>query len=340
MARSSDSMRILLTGASGFAGAHMLNELLDHNHSEIVCPVTYKHGGNINRIPALINDNHNSKFDLQNIDLTSKKSIARLIDFDFDTIINFASESHVDRSIDDPLNFFHNNIDLMINLLEISRIKKIKHFIHISTDEVYGSLPVGSINREWQLPHRPSNPYSASKSSQESIAMSYCKTFKIPITVVNSTNLIGEAQNQEKFLPKIIASIVDKKAVYVDTNEMNEIGSRKYVYARDLSRAVTKILESAIPRENLLNKYHVSGSEEFSNLEIVKLIGVILGIEPEIKIRTSPRPGYDLRYELNSDRLRNNGWKESDTVENHVKKIVNWTLSNPDWLTIDYSQRQ
>jgi dTDP-glucose 4,6-dehydratase len=340
MARSTNPMKILLTGASGFAGAHMLKELLNHNHSEIVCPVTYKHGGNINRIPALLNGNDKSRFKIQDIDLAYKESIARLIDFDFDTIINFASESHVDRSIDDPLSFFHNNIDLMINLLEISRIKKIKHFVHISTDEVYGSLPVGSINREWQFPHRPSNPYSASKSSQEAIAMSYCKTFKIPITIVNSTNLIGEAQNQEKFLPKIIASMVEKKKVYVDTNEMNEIGSRKYIYAGDLSRAVTKILENKVPKENLLNKYHVSGSEEFSNLEIVNLIGVILGIEPEIKIRTSPRPGYDLRYELNSDSLRNNGWKESDTVENHIKKIVNWTLSNPDWLTIDYSQRQ
>jgi len=340
MATNSNSMKILLTGASGFAGAHMLKELIDLNHSKIVCPVTYKHGGNINRIPALLNSNDKSRFKIHNIDLACKESVAGLFDLDFDIIINFASESHVDRSIKDPLSFFHNNIDLMINLLEISRIKRIKHFVHISTDEVYGSLPVGSINREWQFPHRPSNPYSASKSSQEAIAMSYSKTFKIPITIVNSTNLIGEAQNQEKFLPKIIASIVEKKTVYVDTNEANEIGSRKYVYAGDLAKAIIKILENKVPKENSLSKYHVSGSEEFSNLEIVKLIAAILGIEPDIKIRTSPRPGYDLRYELNSENMRNNGWKETDTVINHIKKIVTWTLSNPDWLTIDYGQRQ
>jgi dTDP-glucose 4,6-dehydratase len=340
MARSAYSMKILLTGASGFAGAHMLRELLKSNYTEISCPVTYNHGGNINRIPALLSNNYNSSFNLQKIDLACRESVIKLMEFEFDTIINFASESHVDRSISDPLNFFHNNLDLMINLLEISRIKKIKHFVHISTDEVYGSLPFGSGNREWQYPHRPSNPYSASKSSQEAIAMSYSKTFKIPITIVNSTNLIGEAQNQEKFLPKIMASIVGKKIVYVDTSETNKIGSRKYVYAGDLSNAIIKILENLNSEENPLRKYHVSGSEEFSNLEIVNIVGEILGIEPKIEIRTSPRPGYDLRYELNSDILRRSGWQESDTVKNHIKKIVNWTLSNPDWLTIDYGQRQ
>lgn len=337
MARSFDIMTILLTGASGFAGAHMLKEILENDQNEVICPVTYKHGGNSNRIPALLEGKFEKLYKLPEIDLASEKSVEKILDFDFDTIINFASESHVDRSIKEPLTFFHNNIDLMINLLEISRIKKIKHFIQISTDEVYGSLPKGSINVEWQYPHRPSNPYSASKSSQESLAMSYCKTFNIPITIINSTNLIGEAQNQEKFLPKIISSIISKKTIYVDTNDANRIGSRKYVYAGDLAKAVLKVINSQLLSENFPRKFHISGLEEFSNLDVVNLVADLLDIEPIIDLRISPRPGYDLRYELNSDKLRALGWKESDVIKNHLVNILKWTMSNPEWLSIDYN---
>lgn len=336
MARSSNMMKVLLTGASGFAGSHMLKELIDTNHSEIICPVTYRHGGNSKRIPALLEGKDTARYKMYDLDLANKKSIEKILNFNFDTIINFASESHVDRSIKKPLKFFHNNIDLMVNLLEIARIKGIKNFIHISTDEVYGSLPTGSINKEWQYPHRPSNPYSASKSAQESLAMSYCKTFSIPITIINSTNLIGEAQNQEKFLPKIISSIISQENIYVDTDNEKRMGSRKYLYAGDLAKAVIKVINSKSLVEDFPRKFHISGSEEYSNLDVVNLVGSLLGIDPRIQIRISPRPGYDLRYELNSDRLRSLGWEESDVIKNHIAKILNWTLSNPDWLTIDY----
>jgi len=336
MARSSNMMKMLLTGASGFAGSHMLKELIDTSHSKVICPVTYRHGGNSKRIPALLEGKDTTLYELCNLDLANEKCIEKILSFDFDTIVNFASESHVDRSIKKPLKFFHNNIDLMVNLLEIARIKAIKNFIHISTDEVYGSLPAGSINKEWQYPHRPSNPYSASKSAQESLAMSYCKTFSIPITIINSTNLIGEAQNQEKFLPKIISSIISQEVIYVDTDNEKRMGSRKYLYAGDLAKAVIKVTNTKSLVEDFPRKFHISGSEEYSNLDVVNLVGRLLGIEPRIQIRISPRPGYDLRYELNSDRLKSLGWEESDVLKNHIAKILNWTLSNPDWLTIDY----
>ena len=224
----------------------------------------------------------------------------------------------------------------MVNLLEIARIKEIKNFIHISTDEVYGSLPTGSINKEWQYPHRPSNPYSASKSAQESLAMSYCKTFNIPITIINSTNLIGEAQNQEKFLPKIISSIILKEVIYVDTDNEKRMGSRKYLYAGDLAKAVIKVINSKSLVEDFPRKFHISGNEEYSNLDIVNLVGSLLDIKPNIENRISPRPGYDLRYELSSDKIRSLGWQESESIKHYVERILQWTLLNPEWLTIDY----
>ena len=338
MAKCVDLMRILLTGASGFAGAHMLKELLCVDRYEIICPITYMHGGNVGRIPALLEEKSSTDYRLIELDLADVNAVEQLIDIDFDVVINFASESHVDRSIKNPLIFFGNNIDLMINLLEISRIKKINHFIHISTDEVYGSLPIGSINNEWQFPHRPSNPYSASKSSQESLAISYCKTFNVPITIVNSTNLIGEAQNQEKFLPKTISKMISGELIYIDTDDASKVGSRKYLYAGDLARAIHLIINNINSQDLLPRKFHISGNEEYSNLDIVNLVGSLLDIKPNIENRISPRPGYDLRYELNSDKIRSLGWQESEKIESHVDRILQWTLLNPEWLTIDYDQ--
>lgn len=329
-------MRILLTGASGFVGAHMLKELLSVDKYEIICPVTYKHGGNVGRIPALLEEKISTNYRLIELDLADVNSVEQLVDIDFDVIINFASESHVDRSIKNPLVFFHNNIDLMINLLEISRIKKINHFVHISTDEVYGSLPIGSINNEWQFPHRPSNPYSASKSSQESLAMAYFKTFNVPITIINSTNLIGEAQNREKFLPKTISKMISGELIYIDTDDANKVGSRRYLYAGDLARAVHLIINNINSQDTPPRKFHISGNEEYSNLDIVNLVGSLLDIKPNIKNRISPRPGYDLRYELSSDKIRSLGWQESESIKHYVERILQWTLSNPEWLTIDY----
>lgn len=329
-------MRILLTGASGFVGAHMLKELLSVDKYEIICPVTYKHGGNLGRIPALLEGKISTNYTLIELDLADVNSVEQLVDIDFDVIINFASESHVDRSIKNPLVFFHNNIDLMINLLEISRIKRINHFVHISTDEVYGSLPIGSINNEWQFPHRPSNPYSASKSSQESLAMAYCKTFNVPITIVNSTNLIGEAQNREKFLPKTISKMISGELIYIDTDDANKVGSRRYLYAGDLARAVHLIINNINSQDTPPRKFHISGNEEYSNLDIVNLVGSLLDIKPNIENRISPRPGYDLRYELSSDKIRSFGWQESESIKHYVERILQWTLLNPEWLTIDY----
>ena len=199
---------ILLTGASGFAGSHMLKCLLKNTTSHIFCPVTYRHGGSENRIKSIVSSESAEKYTVFECDLAKEN----LNDFDFlsgvSLIINFASESHVDRSITEPRNFMSNNINLMINLLEFSRLKNRNlQFIHVSTDEVYGALDKSFSNTEWSRPHLPSNPYSASKSAQESLVVSYYKTFDLNISIINSTNILGEGQNQEKYIPKVIRKI-------------------------------------------------------------------------------------------------------------------------------------
>jgi dTDP-glucose 4,6-dehydratase len=337
---------ILLTGASGFAGSHMLRALLKNTTSHIFCPVTYRHGGSEKRIKSIVSSDFTEKYTVFECDLAQEN----LNDFDFlsdvSLIINFASESHVDRSITEPRNFMSNNINLMINLLEFARLKsRDLQFIHISTDEVYGALDKSFNNAEWTQPHLPSNPYSASKSAQESLVVSYYKTFDLNISIINSTNILGEGQNQEKYIPKVIRKILNYEDISVDTDIYGTMGSRKYVYAGDVADAVNLISKlqnnshKFASKKNLPERFHISGIDELSNLEIVKIISKILDIESKINIHPSPRPGYDLRYELSSNKLRDLGWVESKPIIQRLKEIVEWTVSHPEWLNIDYDPK-
>jgi len=337
---------ILLTGASGFAGSHMLRCLLKNTTSHIFCPVTYRHGGSEKRIKSIVSSEFTEKYTVFECDLAQEN----LNDFDFlsdvSLIINFASESHVDRSITEPRNFMSNNINLMINLLEFARLKsRDLQFIHVSTDEVYGALDKSFNNAEWTQPHLPSNPYSASKSAQESLVVSYYKTFDLNISIINSTNILGEGQNQEKYIPKVIRKILNYEDISVDTDIYGTMGSRKYVYAGDVADAVNLISKlqnnshKFAIKKNLPERFHISGIDELSNLEIVKIISKILNIESKINIHPSPRPGYDLRYELSSNKLRDLGWVESKPIIQRLKEIVEWTVSRPEWLNIDYDPK-
>ena len=337
---------ILLTGASGFAGSHMLKCLLKNTTSHIFCPVTYRHGGSRNRIKSIVSSESADKYTVFECDLAKEN----LNDFDFlsgvSLIINFASESHVDRSITEPRNFMSNNINLMINLLEFARLKnRDLQFIHVSTDEVYGALDKSFSNTEWSRPHLPSNPYSASKSAQESLVVSYYKTFDFNISIINSTNILGEGQNQEKYIPKVIRKIINRDEINVDTDIYGALGSRKYVYAGDVANAVNLISRLQInshnfdSKRNLPERFHISGIDEISNLEIVEIISKMLNIKPKINICPSPRPGYDLRYELSSNKLRDLGWVESKPIIQRLKEIVEWTVSHPEWLNIDYDPK-
>jgi dTDP-glucose 4,6-dehydratase len=234
----------------------------------------------------------------------------------------------------------------MINLLEFARLKsRDLQFIHVSTDEVYGALDKSFNNAEWTQPHLPSNPYSASKSAQESLVVSYYKTFDLNISIINSTNILGEGQNQEKYIPKVIRKILNYEDISVDTDIYGTMGSRKYVYAGDVADAVNLISKlqnnshKFASKKNLPERYHISGIDELSNLEIVKIISKILNMESKINIHPSPRPGYDLRYELSSNKLRDLGWVESKPIIQRLKEIVEWTVSRPEWLNIDYDSK-
>ena len=335
-------MQILLTGASGFVGAHMLKFLMENTDAHVYCPVTYSHGGHPQRIESLISEQYFNRISLFQHDLANVQLDNSYFPKNIDQVINFASESHVDRSIVDPHTFVMNNVQLMINLLEFSRKFEIASFLHVSTDEVFGDFKDATLNTEWSQPHLPSNPYSASKSAQESLAISYWRTYGVNISIANSTNIIGEAQNIEKFLPKVIGRILNGDIINIDTDIDGNMGSRKYVYARDLVSAIWLIINNATNKKSntgrdLPVRFHISGSAEISNQMLVNLVGRALKVEPKIQLGVSPRFGYDLRYELDSSKIRALGWAEEMKIEHSIEAICKWTLANQEWLSHDYS---
>ena len=260
---------------------------------------------------------------------------------------HLAAGSHVDRSISHPLEFVYDNVVGTANILEYARLMhgmgRLEKFLYFSTDEVFGSLKSSITNQEWERPHFPSNPYSASKAAQEALVISYHKTFNLPITIINITNMIGEAQNQEKYLPKVIRKIHHGQSIQVDTTINGEVGSRKYIHVEDVAIAVSRIMALDLGElkdkkfQDLPNKYHISGAVELTNLEIVEKVSQIMNKRARINFAPSPRTGYDQQYQLSSKKLRDLGWQEKFPIQTRIEQVVNWTLRNQKWLEIDHA---
>jgi dTDP-glucose 4,6-dehydratase len=255
-----------------------------------------------------------------------------------DYIWNLASESHVDRSITDPRPFIENNVRLAITMLEYARLARPEVFIQVSTDEVYGPAPEGVDFPEWS-PIVPSNPYSASKAAQEAIAISYWRTYSVPLIITNTMNLIGERQDTEKFIPSTIAKVHADKIVTVHGNEQ-EIGSRFYIHARNHADALlflTNAVKPALFDRDTVDKpdrFNVRGEREVNNLEMAEMIADILGKKLKYQFLDfhRERPGHDPRYALDDKKLRDLGWTPPLPLFESLERTVSWTLRNPEWL--------
>jgi dTDP-glucose 4,6-dehydratase len=251
-----------------------------------------------------------------------------------DYIWNIASESHVDRSIEDPRPFIENNVSLAITMLDYARIAKPEVFCQISTDEVFGPAPAGILHGEW-APHIPSNPYSASKSAQEAIAISYWRTFGVPVILTSTMNNIGERQDPEKFVPMCIRRILRGEVVTIHGTP-EHIGSRFYLHARNHADALlflTKKGATNYPDADRPDKFNVVGEEEIDNLTLANMIADILGKPLNYKLLDfhSARPGHDLRYALDGSKLKNLGWEPPVKLRESLEHMIAWTLDHEEW---------
>jgi dTDP-glucose 4,6-dehydratase len=330
----------MLTGASGFAGSHVLRHVLSHTDWEIVCPVTFRHRGNSDRIASALagNDSWHRRVHIVICDLSAPVSDTTARRFGhIDEIWNVASDSHVDRSIDEPVDFVENNVSLILNTLEFARKIKPRLFLQMSTDEVYGPAPEGYAHKEWDT-FAPSNPYSASKAAQESICFSYWRTYGVPVVITNTMNVIGQMQDIEKMLPKSIRAILADEEVTVHVSPEGKPGSRFYLHARNLADAwlwISRTHEPQMyPEFSLPTRYHIVGEREVTNTELVNMIGDILGKTPKLKPSNfhHSRPGHDLRYALSGAKIAEAGWKAPVSFEESLRETVNWTVQRPHWL--------
>lgn len=298
------SERILLTGASGFVGHHVLGYLLEHGDAEIVCVCSFRHKGRPSRIadhPAY--REHAKRVDVVTHDLTAPLSdLGR-----FDTILHLASESHVDRSIQTPAPFVLNNIASTLTVLEHARLTGSGRFVLFSTDEVWGDAGEG-----------PSNPYAASKAAQENVALAYQRTYGVALTITNSNNIIGTGQDPEKFVPKVLRQVSNGEEVAIHAHH-GEIGSRVWNPVANVCDALGFILD-----RDLTGQYALSGGEELSNLEMAQRLAEVLGKPLRYKIVEvgTIRPGYDRSYAVVGQRLEQYGWTRAVNVDRALQGLV------------------
>lgn len=340
--------KIVLTGGAGFVCSHVFEHFLRTTNWEIVLldKLSYSSNG-LDRIRDIeaFNDTKNServKMFAVDLQLPLSEGVKKEIG-EVDYILNLASESHVDRSIKNPVEFIENNVKLMLNMLEWAReLKGLKKFIQFSTDEVYGTAPEGVDYKEGDR-HNSGNPYSASKDCQEAICRAYSNTYGLPINMTNAMNIIGERQHPEKFVPICIRKILNGETIQIHANEdLTEAGKRHYLHARNIAQALHFILEKTDESLDKVDaskgQWNIVGDMEISNDKLARMIGEILGIEPKIELVSfhSSRPGHDLRYSLNGDKIKEAGFNYPKSFEESLRKLVEWTTKkeNEKWLKI------
>lgn len=335
-----NNLNILLTGAGGFVGHHTLIHLLKTTDWNIVVTDSFKHYGTSARLRAVFEElpEANKRVKVITHDLSTPiDNITRNELGNINYIINMASQSHVDRSILTPRPFIENNIALSLTMLDYARtLDNLKCFIQVSTDEVYGPAGKGVLHEEWST-LLPSNPYSASKACQETIANSYWKTYNVPIVITNTMNIIGERQDSEKFVPMVIKKVLSDEVVNIHSSPSGEIGSRFYLHARNQADALLYILKNNFVKDSSfdrLEKINVVGEKEVSNLELAQIIAKFLNKPLKHKLvdfHTS-RPGHDLRYALDGSKLSKMGWTIPVSFYESLEKTVLWTQNNKQWL--------
>jgi len=326
------SKSILITGGCGFIASHLVKHIYDITDWKIyiIDKLTYASNG-FDRIRenGLFG---NDRIFLFTWDLAVEMSEGIMRELsDINYIIHMAAETHVDNSIREPVSVIRNNVMSTVHILEFARtLKNLDRFFYFSTDEVYGPAPVGTSFTEFDR-HNPTNPYSASKSAAEQICVAYNNTYKTPLIIVNVMNAFGEGQHVEKFIPKCMRQILNGETVCIHSDPAcKHFGSRFYIHARNIASAVMFLIDRGVVGE----LYNITGEREVFNLDMAKIIAEELGRELRYELVNfhESRPGHDLRYALNGEKLYNLGWRLPTNFDNSLRETIRWTLHNEQWL--------
>ncbi len=318
---------ILVTGGMGFIGSNFTRFLLELNQNFRVVNVDkLTYAGNPENLKNLEKRFH-KYYTFYKVDICDFEMINSIIDKeDVEYIVNFAAESHVDRSINNPNIFCNTNILGTQSLLNAAKKNKINKFVQISTDEVYGSLELETPAFTESTPLSPSSPYSASKASADLLINAYYKTFGLPVNITRCSNNYGPYQFPEKLIPLMINNTINGKELPVYAKGINV---RDWVFVLDHCKAILKVLLEG----KIGEIYNIGGDSEIQNIELVKMILKILDKPESLITFVKDRPGHDLRYAINHEKItRELGWKPEFSFEKGLKVTVDWYLNNSEWL--------
>lgn len=314
-------MRILVTGGCGFIGSNFIHYMLERYEYEIVNLDKLTYAGNLENLKDV---EHDQRYTFVKGDIADRVLLGKIFERKFDVIVNFAAESHVDRSILDPSDFIKTNVFGTYNLLEMAKEKGVGKFIQISTDEVYGSLgPEGKFTEE--TPLSPSSPYSASKASADLLAMAYYRTYGLPVIITRCSNNYGPYQFPEKLIPLMITNALEDKELPVYGDGKN---IRDWIHVYDHARAIDLVIHRGKAGEI----YNIGADNERTNIEIVQMLLDILG-KPHSLIRfVKDRPGHDRRYAIEAEKIKRElGFKVQVDFTRGLKETVKWYIENRSW---------
>jgi dTDP-glucose 4,6-dehydratase len=317
-------MKLLITGGAGFIGSNfILHWLKNHPGDSIVNLDKLTYCGNLENLKTINND---SKYEFVKGDICDTKLVAKVMK-DIDTVVHFAAESHVDRSILEPDAFIKTNIVGTHVLLEAAVKNKVRRFHHISTDEVFGALPLDDPGKfSESTKYDPRSPYSASKAASDHLVNAYHTTYDLPVTITNTSNNYGPYQYPEKLLPLAITNLLEDKKVPI-------YGDGKYVrdwlYVEDHCRAIELVLEKAEVGET----YLIGGlTEDVNNLELIKRVLAIMGKSEDMLEYVKDRPGHDRRYAVDWSKAKKKlGYKPLYGLDTYLEKTINWYKDNESW---------
>lgn len=319
-------MTVLVTGGAGFIGSNFIYYMLrEHPNDRIVCLDKLTYAGNLSTLERATGDR---RFAFVKEDICNREKIYALFEAEKpDIVVNFAAESHVDRSIENPAVFLQTNILGTAVLMDACRIYQVKRFHQISTDEVYGNLPLDRPDLFFteNSPLRTSSPYSSSKAAADLLALSYYRTYGLPVTISRSSNNYGAYQLAEKLIPLMIVRALNDKALPVYGEGLNV---RDWLYVEDHCRAIDLIVRKGRVGE----VYNVGAQSEMRNIDVVKLICKELGKPESLITFVTDRKGHDLRYAIDPTKIKEElGWKPKTKFADGIQKTIRWYLDHENW---------
>ncbi|MDP3973506.1 MAG: dTDP-glucose 4,6-dehydratase [Candidatus Daviesbacteria bacterium] len=313
-------MKLLVTGGAGFIGSNFIHyRLKNHPNDQIVNLDVLTYAGHLESLKDLAG---NENYQFIKGDITNSEDVKKGME-GVETVVHFAAESHVDRSIVDPLIFVKTNVLGTAQLLEAALDNKVKRFHHVSSDEVYGHLGPEDAAFTENTPYHPRTPYSASKAGSDHLVRAYFETYGLPVTITNCANNFGPFQDPEKLIPRFITNLLMGKKVPLMGKGEN---IREWLHTEDHSKAIDLVLQKG----RLGETYLIQG-EEKTNLEITRMLLKILGMGEDMIEYVEERLGHDFRYANDGSKLKALGWEKEHSLEKDLKEVVSWYKENEWW---------